>query len=89
MTAEGIALWMLEQLERAGSLYQETAAREITERFGLPFTYDNENGNLAIRRDVLAAFRRLTAGYVVWEAEARCWRKREKEDSPPTKLLNE
>ena len=81
-TAQEIAEWMLDELTRSGELYQETAVSHIALKFGYEFTYDNENGNLAIRRDVLAAFRRLTKDSVVWEREDRCWRKRKMDDKP-------
>jgi len=73
---------MLDELTRSGELHQETAVSHIALKFGYEFTYDNENGNLAIRRDVLATFRRLTKDSVVWEREDRCWRKRKMEDKP-------
>jgi hypothetical protein len=58
------------------------AVSHIALKFGHEFTYDNENGNLAIRRDVLAAFRRLAKDSVVWEREDGCWRKRKMDDKP-------
>jgi predicted phage-related endonuclease len=73
---------MLAELGRDGTLYQEVAASEIEKRFGQDFTPTNENGNLSIRRDVLAAFRKLTDETVVWERDERMWRKREGFDSP-------
>ena len=50
---------------------------EIARRFGEEFTYHNENGNLAIDRRVLKAFRKLTGDSVVWERGERLWRRRE------------
>jgi hypothetical protein len=78
-TAQEVAQWMLDEVTRKGELHQETAASDIALKFGLEFTYDNENGNLAIRRDVLAAFRILTENSVVWDRENRLWRKRDSE----------
>jgi Family of unknown function (DUF6953) len=46
------------------------------------FTYDNDNGNLAISRNVLSAFRRLTGEDVVWDRDERMWRHRESHDAP-------
>jgi hypothetical protein len=79
-TALEIAHWMLDELTRDGELYQEIAVSQIALKFGYEFTYDNENGNLAIRRDVLAAFRILTENSVVWDRENRLWRKRDSTD---------
>lgn len=71
---------MLDELRREKYLYQEIAVAEIETRFGASFVYENENGNLAISREVLAAFRKLTENSVVWERGERCWRMRERFD---------
>lgn len=80
--ATAVAQWMVDQIERDGSLYQEEAVDAIAEKFGEAFTYLNDAGNPAIARTVLAAFRRLTEQTVVWERSERCWRKREPDDGP-------
>ena len=77
-----VARWMLAELDREGMLSQEEAVSEIGDRFGEEFTPPNENGNLSIRTDVLAAFRKLTDETVVWERGERLWRKRERHDNP-------
>jgi hypothetical protein len=77
-----VARWMLEQIKKDGTLYQDQAAYEIASKFGEQFTYMNENGNLAIDRTVLKHFRRLTDETVVWERGYRLWRKREQGDTP-------
>ena len=82
ITAQTIAEWMLEELKREKYLYQEVVVYEIAERFGEKFTYDNENGNLAIDKSVLREFRRLTENIVVWERGSRLWRFREDYDNP-------
>lgn len=74
---EGVAAWMLGELRREGVLYQDWAVGEIEGRFGQSFTYCNANGNPAISRAVLAAFRRLSGDNVVWVRSERCWRSRE------------
>lgn len=79
--AQQAAAWMCEQIEEHGVLYQDEAAAEITERFGKECTYQNENGNLAIRREVLKLFRAATEKTVVWDASERMWRRREAYDS--------
>jgi len=77
-----VANWMLAELERDGTLYQETAVSEIERRFSAKFTSINENGNLSIRKDVLASFRKISGEGVVWERGERLWRKRESYDQP-------
>ena len=52
-----IAEWMAKQLEDGTYLYQNVVVYSIAAEFGDQFTYYNENGNPAIRKDVLAAFR--------------------------------
>jgi hypothetical protein len=80
MTVEAIAKWMVEKLTKEGSLCQETAVFKIAAKFGGQYTYENENGNPAIRRDVLAEFHKLTGNSVVWDPEERCWRMRNAHD---------
>jgi uncharacterized protein DUF6953 len=80
VTPEEIAKWMVDALERDDCLYQDTAVYDIAGRFGDEFTYINQNGNLAIDRRVLAAFRHLTEKTVVWERGERVWRKRHEAD---------
>ena len=81
MTAGDVAHWMLLELTEHGVLYQQEAADEILDRFGDGFIYENNNGNLAIPRPVLVAFRALDDS-VVWVRSERCWRFREEGDEP-------
>jgi len=81
-SAHAAATWMCEQIEQHGVLYQDEAAAVITERFGDECTYVNDNGNLAINRDILSEFRTATEKTVVWDAAERMWRRREEYDSP-------
>jgi hypothetical protein len=80
--AQKVAEWMLNELKRMGKLHQDTAVYEIAEKFGSRFTYDNEDGNLAIRIDILDAFRELTKDSVVWVHGDRYWRMRAPGDGP-------
>ena len=79
--ATQVAVWMLKELKLRGKLRQDTLVYEIAEKFGSQFTYE-KNGNLAIRIDVLAAFRKLTRDSVVWVQEDCYWRMRDPHDSP-------
>ncbi len=81
-TAKEVAAWKLKELNEQDLLYQEVAAYEILDRFGEHFTYYNENGNLAIDKTVLAAFRHITGDDVVWCRSERYWRRREEGDLP-------
>jgi hypothetical protein len=81
-TPRDVANWMLEELTRTQYLYQETAVWDIASRFGSQFVYDNVAGNMAIGREVLAEFRKLTATTVVWDRGERVWRFRQPHDTP-------
>jgi hypothetical protein len=59
-TAIDVAQWMFGEVMRRSALDQETAAHQIQMKFGKEFLHENENGNWAINKDVLAAFRKLT-----------------------------
>lgn len=80
-TAEDVAKWMMEQVEQR-YMYQDTIVYQIRSQFGEQFTYVNENGNLAIGKDVLKAFKKLSGDSVIWERGDRCWRKRRPYDRP-------
>jgi len=75
-----IADYMISILERNNYLQQLTIVEEIKNTFGEEFTYINQNGNLAIRKDILLIFKRKTAGKVVWESGEKRWRFRESYD---------
>ena len=86
-TKTDVASWMAAEIEAKGELYQDDAAEEIERRFGQEFVYENENGNLAISRDVLKEFRKLTETSVVWESREKFWRKREDHDDPDSRRV--
>ena len=73
---------MLAKLNRDGKLYQETIVYEISTKFGERFTFINENGNLAIGKTVLTAFRSISEDSVVWDRGDKAWRNRESFDQP-------
>lgn len=79
--AKDVAEWMFEELKRQNYLYQETVVYDINSKFGDEFTYMNDNGNLAISKKVLAAFKKLNDGGVVWVRGEKAWRFRQNYDS--------
>ncbi|MGG7056480.1 DUF6953 family protein [Nitrosomonas sp. ANs5] len=81
-TAKDVAQWMLDEINNGNYLYQEQAAYTIFEMFGDDFVYYNDNGNLAIEKKVLNAFRTLTDDSVVWSRSEKMWRLREDYDEP-------
>ena len=74
VTADDVALWMLCQLHRAGSLSHAAAVDGIEQRFGTRFVCENDLGNRAVDPDVLVAFRRIRPGTVMWDGFGKCWR---------------
>ena len=84
-TATEIAKWMLDEYNRHGErLDQSYAAHNILRLFGDEHVHQNQNGNWAINKAVLDAFRKLTPEDVIWSRGYREWRKRQAWD-PPTK----
>jgi len=81
-TTKDVAQWMLDEINSGNYLYQEQAAYSVSNMFGDNFVYINENGNLAIEKKVLNAFRKLTDGSVVWSRGEKMWRLREESDEP-------
>jgi len=86
-TAKEVAQYMLDRLEQEHYLYQDVVVYEIESRFGDKFIYLNENGNIAISREVLREFRKLTEVTVVWERGERLWRKRSSSDPKGTRQV--
>jgi hypothetical protein len=79
-TANDVAAFMLEELKRVRFLYQEHIVHDVRTKFGDEFVYLNENGNYAIDKKVLAAFRKI-APDIVWERGERMWRERASYDA--------
>lgn len=80
MAPRDVAEWMIQELQQQECLYQDVVVYDIESKFGNDFVYINDNGNLAIDKQVLKEFRSLTEDTVVWERGARYWRKREDYD---------
>ncbi len=74
VTAKNVAEWMFAQFETATYLFQESVVYRIRNEFGAGFVYNNKSGNLAIGKDVLREFRKISEGKVVWERGDRAWR---------------
>jgi len=81
-TAADVAQWMLDEIDRAKDLCQDDVVDKIARTFGSEFVYDNDAGNMAISKKVLAAFNKLTKDTVVWERRERFWRRRTPHDAP-------
>lgn len=75
-TPKDVASWMTQELHPKKCLYQVDIVYVIAKRFGKQFVYENQNGNLAISKEVLRAFCAMTPD-AVWERGERCWRPRQ------------
>ena len=82
-----VAYWMLEQITKKRELYQNEIVYLIEDKFGSQFVYENEAGNLAISREVLKEFRKLTEKTVVWSRIELCWRIRSADDPKVGRLV--
>lgn len=82
MTEENVAQWMYDQVKTGKYFYQETAVYKIKSEFGEKFTYQNENGNLAISKKVLSVFKKISGDDVIWERGTRAWLMRRDHDNP-------
>jgi len=76
--AAEIASWMLEIIRRThfenrDVTYQNYLVYDIAKEFGDEWTYENDNGNLAISKEVLKAFGKVKAGNVRWDRGSRYW----------------
>ncbi len=87
-TPREVAEWMLVELNRKQRLYQEAVVNDIESKFGQEFVHTNENGNLAIRRQVIKEFRAITGDDVVWDRTEFMWRKRESHDKPGRRMVD-
>ena len=82
MTPADAAQWMIDELSKRKYLDQELVAWELHKK-EKALTYQNDNGNLAISKVVLAEFRKRTSGGdIVWSRSDRHWRYRQNWDKP-------
>lgn len=75
------AAFMAELLSSRGELRQDDAAQQLYSHSREEHVYFNAQGNLAIKADVLTAFRKLTPE-AVWLKGSRYWRLRLPGDVP-------
>ena len=76
MTPKEVAQWMLDQIGDSDSLYQDSIAERTQSACGQQFVYKNKTGKCGIRKAVLAEFRKLTQGQLVWVLRERAWRRK-------------
>lgn len=81
MTEEEAALWMLDQYNECGFLYQETAASYLFHLNDEKLAYFDKDSNLCVGKQVLAKFNKLTPD-AVYERAGKFWRERLETDQP-------
>lgn len=80
--AQAAAAWMLQRIKesRAHELYQSDAVDHIAKHFDGGLTYTNDNGNPAIDKKVLKAFKEISGDTVVWNNGWKGWSLRSPRD---------
>jgi len=84
---EQAAQWMVQAVRSGDGLYQMAAMSTIAEKFGQDLTYYSDTGVLSIDKRVLARFRKLTEGEVVWSRLYKYWRLRKPGDGPGRQVM--
>ena len=79
--AQAAAQWIIDQVGRSNYLAQDTAVTYLYGRFGAAAVTTAGDGTATITPAVRGALRTLGAGQIVWEAELRRWRRRERYDA--------
>jgi hypothetical protein len=64
---------MVDQITANKVEYQDELVDRIEKHFGSEWVYENDNGNPAISRKVLAQFRKLHACSIEWDRSDRAW----------------
>jgi hypothetical protein len=73
-TERDVAEWMFSSLTSAKYLEQGATVSQIRDIFGERFVYQNESGNSAINKKVLAEFKKLIDGKAAWDRSDKAWR---------------
>lgn len=82
MTAKEIAEWMKAELDGKRNLYQSRVATFVFKE-NPDLVYRNKNGNRALHKSILDAFRKATPGdEIVWSRSGQYWRHRRPNDKP-------
>lgn len=72
-----VAEFMINEIIEKKYAYQEYLVHDIRTKFGDEFVYENENGNLAISKNVLKEFKKLKEeNGIEWDRSDKSWVKR-------------
>jgi hypothetical protein len=76
------ARWMQSEIDRCGCLYQDDVVDYLVKSGQEDLLRENADGNLAVAKPLLDAFRKLNEQTVVWVKSDFYWRLRVTEDEP-------
>lgn len=82
MNAKEVSQWMRSKLDLEGCLYQDDVVDYLVKFNINSLLRENSDGNLALERQLLNEFRKLTQDEVVWVKPNMYWRFRVREDEP-------
>lgn len=72
--AKNVAKFMFDELEKNNSLYQSEVVYDIEKTYGNDFIYENENGNMAISKQVLNEFKKFKKEHdIEWDRSEKAW----------------
>lgn len=77
-----VAKWMQAEIEKSGCLYQDDVVDYLVKSKREDLLRENADGNLAVGKPLLDAFRKLNETSVVWVKPDFYWRGRVAEDEP-------
>lgn len=80
--ANAVASWMVQEVGAHGCLYQDDVVDHLVKMKAEHLARENADGNLAVGKEVLNAFKKLTETTVVWVKPDLYWRLRVAEDEP-------
>jgi hypothetical protein len=83
-----VAKWMWAQLKKNHGYLEHYPVIRHLQDTDKDLVYMNRSGGWAIDPAVLAAFRKLTEGEVVWSRGELRWRRRNKYDNPAKRLTD-
>ena len=73
--ASTVARWLLTKIEAAAPsyAYQSQLVGQIRKGFGTEWSYQNDNGNWAISKEVLKEFGKLKYPNLQWHSGSQAW----------------
>lgn len=73
-TVTDVANWMVDELQKEGTLSYHQIVKRVHSIFGRKFVFINPDGNFDLIPEVRSEFENLTAGTVLWDETTRQWK---------------